>query len=85
MFMKACHKAASPQAILLPCRCWRADGEACAVKVVSLADATGDETQRMGHVEREAAILRRLQDLPQVVRLLEGPLYSSSCAFLVFR
>ena len=53
--------------------------------MVSLADANGDETQRTGHVEREAAILRRLQDVPQVVRLLEGPLYSSGCAFLVFR
>ena len=53
--------------------------------MVSLADATGDETQRTGHMEREAAILRRLQDLPQVVRLLEGPLYSGGCAFLVFR
>ena len=53
--------------------------------MVSLADATGDETQRTGHVEREAAILRRLQGLPQVVRLLEGPLYNDGCAFLVFR
>ena len=53
--------------------------------MVSLADAAGDETQRMGHVEREAAILRRLQDVSQVVRLLEGPLYSGGCTFLVFR